>query len=1018
MVTALSVYSTNTNATTLSTARLLVTGTGAGSTNTFTSKCGTSTGYSELYGPGTTNAWAAAGSIGSPSGNGFLLDVTTLEGQQIVAGNWTVRFRGKVSVGTLTVDIYVRAYIFDGTNYTQIGSTMSLTGQSVTTTSTNFDFSPASLAASATFPTGGKLYIDCWPNITTNSSGSSTATFSIVESFSSTQGNVASFKIDTPGYQTGVTTVTKTLQTRLLLRVQNTKTLGVRLRERVQNTKTLATRFLERTQVTKTLGVRLRERVQITKTLATRFLERTQITKTLPVRFILQKVSVTKTLAVRFLERTQITKTLPVRTLLRVGKTVTLPIRLVMVKSIKVLQVRARIRTLLSKTAPFRTRLSTKLTKTLAFRLVERTLATKTLPFRTRIALAAVTKVLQTRLRLRTQRTTSLPVRFILTTARRLTGGFTLFASGTGTLSFDHFRVTQYPDPALWLDPIDARVGSTLVAWNATVPTNTTLGIDTSRDGVNWTDVSSGNGGTIPGIIVQPDPVIDGFDANSSASYTSGNLGGSNGTWTWDTANSRITGTGGTNATLLYSPLVGVSDGFVEIDLDSADNAGCICNYIDANNCYFIRVWDASGTTQQNLIQLFRRAAGTSTQIGSSAAISFTRLIPHRIRLDNQAGVLTVLFDGTTVISYADGSPLASGKFGLLENSATGMRCYQIRMQQYGDVATGWVYTRARLATTDPSATPQVADLTTSARGPQIANGALITQLHDPGKPFAEFYDKELASLAKASGDYYWNVDTASELIFQPRHATPSPWILHSQDLLNAPTVTPLSSADLYRNRQTITNCIGVTDQQYELKIADGSTSSWNMAYPLYSAPTIHVGGVAKTVGVQGVDTSKDFYWQQGSVAIGQDNAAPKLADGSLVEVWYVGQFETSVTRDNLTEQAARALVETGTSGIVEAVEDGKGMLASAAIVYADGLLARYGSNNAVELQGDTERSGLKPGMLLSAFVAEHGLMDRQLLVTKVTTVAEQKADGSILYTYSITATDGANLTDWASVFF
>src|SRR2546423_7169558 len=113
-MTALSVYSTNTNSTTLSTARLLVTGTGAGSTNTFTSKCGTSTGYSEMYSQGTTNAWAAAGSIAAPSGNGFLLEAATLDlsGNTFVAGTWTPRFRGKISVGTAVVDIYVRSYLY------------------------------------------------------------------------------------------------------------------------------------------------------------------------------------------------------------------------------------------------------------------------------------------------------------------------------------------------------------------------------------------------------------------------------------------------------------------------------------------------------------------------------------------------------------------------------------------------------------------------------------------------------------------------------------------------------------------------------------------------------------------------------------------------------------------------------------------------------------------------------------------------------------------------------------------
>lgn len=1020
MVTALTVYSTNTDASTISTARKLVTVSGAGSTNTFSSKCGTSTGFSELYSQGTTNNWQALGSIGTPSGNGFFLEPSTLDltGQRFIAGNWTVRVRARVSVGSVVADFHVRAYITNGSTYTQIGTTMTMTGQNVNTTSTNFDFAPASLAAGVTIPSGYGLYLDCWPRITSNSTGSASATFSIVEAVSSTQGNSQSFRVETSGYDVGVTTVTKTLVSRFRLRVQNTRTLGFRFRERVQATKTFAFRFLERTQLTRLVPVRFVERTQLTKSLPVR--TRLQVLRTVitPIRLVLQQISTTLTFPIRLILRSRITKSVPVRFRIRTQQTLTLPVRLVMIKAVKALGVRAVLRVLAAKTLPLRTILSTQITKTIPFRLVERVTSSAIVTIRARITLPSVTKTLVFRTRLRNRQTMTLPFRFRLNAARILSGGFTLFASGTGTASFDQFRVTAYPDLALDLSKVGDRVGSTLVSWNELKPSNTTLGIDISRDGVNWTDVSGNNGGSIPGIVSQPDPVIDGFDTNSSASYTSGNLGGSNGSWVWDTSNSRITGTGGSNATLIYNPEAVVNDGFIEIDIDQADDAGCIGRYVDSNNCYFLRIWDSSGSTQQNKLQIFKRAGGVNTQIGSTATIDFERDIPHKVRLDIQAGQLTATFDGEVKITHTDGSPLASGKFGLFENSAIGGRFYQVRMQPYGEIASGYVYTQARLTTSDPAAMPQLLDLTTSVRGPRIANGALIPQLHDVGKPFAVFFNEELKSLASASGDYFWDIDDAGEVTFQKRRAIPAPWILHSSDLLNEPTVTPLSSAELYRNRMTITNCLGITTTQVEQKIADGSASSWNMAYPLHSAPLITVEGISKTVGVQGVDAGKDFYWQKGSVAIGQDNQAEKFTEGYLIEFSYIGQFETSITRDNLAEQAARAAVEIGTSGIVEAVEDGKGMLESAAIIYADGLLEKYNRNDAVELTCSTERKGLRPGMLLSVFLPEHKLHDRQLLITKMLVEAEQKEDGEVLYTYTITATDGANLTDWAAVFF
>lgn len=201
MTIALSVYTTNTNDALLTTARILATATGAASTTPINTLCGTSSGFSELFSQGTGAAWSAAGAIGSPSGNGFLLDSTVLEAQQIIAGNWTPMIRAKVSVGTVVANLYMRAFVrHSGGTYTQIGSTMSLNTLTITTTAQNFTFAATSQPAQ-NFSAGDKLYIDVWADITTNSTGSGTATFSIVEAISSTLGHANATQTSTPGYQ-------------------------------------------------------------------------------------------------------------------------------------------------------------------------------------------------------------------------------------------------------------------------------------------------------------------------------------------------------------------------------------------------------------------------------------------------------------------------------------------------------------------------------------------------------------------------------------------------------------------------------------------------------------------------------------------------------------------------------------------------------------------------------------------------------------------------------------------------
>ena len=162
---ALTAYLTNTAATTVATANQSIVA-GAGTSTNKTILVGTSTGYGEIYAPGTATAWSGAGSLGAPSGHGWLYDVTALEGQQIIAGNWQSTQRGHISVGTATADIITRFYKYNAGIYTLIGSN-TLAAQAFTTVSATYAATAVSLSA-VNFVTDDKLYIDIWLNITTN----------------------------------------------------------------------------------------------------------------------------------------------------------------------------------------------------------------------------------------------------------------------------------------------------------------------------------------------------------------------------------------------------------------------------------------------------------------------------------------------------------------------------------------------------------------------------------------------------------------------------------------------------------------------------------------------------------------------------------------------------------------------------------------------------------------------------------------------------------------------------------
>lgn len=212
MVTALNVYGSNAASTTLPTAGLLVNATGASGNGQSATKVGTSTGFGEVTALGTTANWLAYNTAGAitdsalaPTGNGWLFDVTTLEGQQIANGTWSPIIHAKVGSNTATATMYVRAFRLasDLVSYTLIGS-CSLAAQSLTTTMTQYTLTPATLPAMP-FGVGDKLYIDVWFNITATTIVGTSVNINFTNSSSATQGRATHAEIDTPGYSASVT---------------------------------------------------------------------------------------------------------------------------------------------------------------------------------------------------------------------------------------------------------------------------------------------------------------------------------------------------------------------------------------------------------------------------------------------------------------------------------------------------------------------------------------------------------------------------------------------------------------------------------------------------------------------------------------------------------------------------------------------------------------------------------------------------------------------------------------------
>src|SRR6266568_7679257 len=203
MVVSLTLNANQDVSSTLSTANQLVstqTGTTSSAINT---KIGTAFGvncWGQIYAKGNTGAWPALGAIGAPDGNGWLLDNTSLEAQQIVAGNWQWIEKSRVTAGTATVDMVVRYYKrSSGGTYTLIVS-ITLAAQAFTATGTVYT-SAATAGLLTNFVVGDKLYKDVWYNCTANSGAGSSTNFALQECNNAGLGLSNIAQATTPGYQ-------------------------------------------------------------------------------------------------------------------------------------------------------------------------------------------------------------------------------------------------------------------------------------------------------------------------------------------------------------------------------------------------------------------------------------------------------------------------------------------------------------------------------------------------------------------------------------------------------------------------------------------------------------------------------------------------------------------------------------------------------------------------------------------------------------------------------------------------
>jgi hypothetical protein len=315
-----------------------------------------------------------------------------------------------------------------------------------------------------------------------------------------------------------------------------------------------------------------------------------------------------------------------------------------------------------------------------------------------------------------------------------------------------------------------------------------------------------------------------------------------------------------------------------------------------------------------------------------------------------------------------------------------------------------------------------------------IESGSSISEITFNGQSATE----ALNDLAKRDGFIWW-IDESKALQYMAQTSYAAPWNIGYHGItvvavvgsailpaVAAPDgVTPneghyimlggSGSLDNYAN--TIYQRgpeAGISDLRTESQVGDGARTEFKLTYRAHSNVSVTVNAAAKTIGIKGVDSGKDFYWSQGDDLIYQDEGGSVLGAGDTLAVTYRGQVSLFVKIEDKVEIAARAAAES-TSGIYEALfEDSSAIYLDLNVSAAETHLRQMPFSRA-DLTYKTDIGGLRAGMLQHIEHTNRGV-DDDFLITSIS------ADEQLDYTsesdkynlrYTVSCVNGEKADDW-----
>lgn len=162
---------------------------------------------------------------------------------------------------------------------------------------------------------------------------------------------------------------------------------------------------------------------------------------------------------------------------------------------------------------------------------------------------------------------------------------------------------------------------------------------------------------------------VDSFDSNTISFYTS-SVNAGTAAWALGAGVATVTPSAGAQGTLTRNG-ISYGDGWVEVDITKANDAGIVLNWQDNTHYLLATIDDASSDSgNANRIRIFSRTGATFTAVGSAATISFVRNAQHTVRLTRVGSAVSASFDGTVVASGTDTTNNVAGSLGMRANGS------------------------------------------------------------------------------------------------------------------------------------------------------------------------------------------------------------------------------------------------------------------------------------------------------------------------------------------------------------